>query len=218
MLKRAIAVSLVVILSSVVIGGCATTRKSQESKSSGVFEEHEGAAVGAGGGAVAGGVVGGVIGAKTGHTTVGIVLGALLGGLAGAAIGHYAYDKRQTEAEAQKKYDDDYNKTQAHLVRVENAGVTPYTVAPGGTVELAATYTVLGPQGASMEVTEIREVRHEGILEGKPEVTIKREGGTCESKIPLGLPKNAHRGEYRVITTVQSGNSSDARESAFIVD
>ena len=214
MLKKSISVTLLAIFLPALMAGCASQTTEQKG---GVLEEHKGATVGAGAGAVAGGVAGGVIGAQSGHTTAGIVIGALLGGLAGAAIGHYAYDKKQTEAEAQKKYDYDYNKTQANLVRVESVSAVPSKVGRGDTVELVAKYTVLGPQGTSMDVTETREVRHEGTLEGKPQITVKREGGTYESKIPLGIPENAQPGQYTVITTVQSGTSSDSRETAFTV-
>jgi len=216
MLKRAISVSLLVVISAILIGGCAS--QTAEQKKGGVLEEHKGAAVGAGAGAVAGGVAGGVIGAQTGHTAAGIVIGALLGGLAGGVIGHYAYDKKQTEAEAQNKYQYDYNESKSHLVRVESVDAVPNEVYPGQTVELVATYTVLGPQGTVMDVTEVREVRHEGTLEGKPQITVQKEGGTYESKIPLVLPSDAQRGTYVVTTTIQSGSSSDSRESTFTVN
>src|SRR4030067_857327 len=57
----------------------------------------------------------------------------------------------------------------------------------GGTIDLSTPYTVLGPQGATMEVTETREIRHKGELTGKPQVTVQRQGGTYTSRGPLTL-------------------------------
>ncbi len=207
MLRRIMALSMTVVFSAMLLGGCASQ----------TTQEHKGAMVGGGAGAVAGGAAGGAIGAQSGHTAAGIVIGALVGGLAGAAVGHYFYDKRQNEEEAQKKYAYDHSQAQANLVRVESARATPSEVYPGGTVELVASYTVLGEHNATMDVTEIREVRRGGALEGRPQVTVKREGGTYESRIPLVLSSTAAKGAYVVITTVQAGSSSDSRESYFSV-
>jgi len=208
MVKRAIAVLALVLYSAAFISGCAT----------GQAEENKGALIGGGTGAVAGGIVGGVIGSQSGHTGTGVLVGALLGGLAGAAIGHYAYDQKRTEAQAQQQYAYNYNQAQANLVRIEAVSVTPRKARPGENVELVANYTVLGPQGATMDVTETREVRLNGELQGKPQITVQRQGGTYESKVPIALPQDALRGIYVVTTTIQSGGSNDTRESRFTVD
>ena len=69
-----------------------------------------------------------------------------------------------------------------------------------------------------MDVTETREVRLDGELEGKPQVTVRRRGGTYDSKVPLVIPQDAPRGKYVVTTTIQSGQSSDTRETSFYVN
>ncbi len=180
-------------------------------------EQNKGAIIGGTTGAVAGGIIGGVIGHQTGNTGAGVVIGALLGGLTGAAVGHYGYDQKRTEEQAQAQYNYDYNQSQSNLVRIESSSATPDRVYPGDTVNLNATYTVLGPQGTEMDVTETREVRLNGELQGKPQVTVRRRGGTYESKVPLILPQDAPRGTYIVTTTIQSGQSSDTRETRFSV-
>lgn len=187
--------------------GCATDQ----------YEQHKGAAVGGATGAVVGGVIGGVIGEKSGNTMTGVVIGGLLGGLAGAAIGHYAYDQVRTEEAAQKQYDYNYEQTQTVLVRVENASVTPNIVKAGGTINLMATYTVLAQQGATMNVVETREIRYNGDLIGRPQVTVQKQGGTYTSQVPVTLAADAKAGKYTVLTTIQVGPNSDARETSFTI-
>ncbi len=61
-------------------------------------------------------------------------------------------------------------------------------------MELGATYALLSPSPDSdIPTTEIREIRHEGELVGKPEVTVTRKGGTYVTKVPLLLPSNAKK-------------------------
>ena len=207
-LKKSVAMVVLIGFSTVILVGCASDR----------YEEHKGAAIGGGGGAVAGGVLGGVIGSQSGSTGTGVVIGSLLGALAGAAIGHYAYDENRTEEEAKQQYDYNYNQSEATLVRIEGAFASPSSVRRGGTIDLSTTYTVLGPQGATMDVTETREIRKEGgELTGKPQVTVQRQGGTYTSRVPLTLPSDAQKGTYTGYASIQSGNSSDTREFTFTV-
>jgi uncharacterized protein YcfJ len=207
MWKKCVSLLLVTGL-TVSIAGCANQS---------TMEENKGAMIGGGAGAAAGGIIGGIIGSQSGHTGTGVVIGGLLGGLAGAAVGHYAYDQKRTETQAQQVYKYDPATAKATLVRVESTKTSPATVAPGGTVDLQATYTVLGPQNSTMDVTETREVRLDGELQGKPQITVQRQGGTFESKVPLVLPADAKKGKYIVATTVQSGTSSDTKETSFTV-
>jgi len=187
--------------------GCATDQ----------YEQHKGAVIGGASGAAIGGVIGGVVGDKTGDKTTGVVIGGLLGGLAGAAIGHYAYDRVRTEEAAQEQYGYNYDQAQTTLVRIESAAVSPSIVKAGDTVNLTATYTVLAQQGATMNVVETREIRYNGELTGRPQVTVQRQGGTYTSKIPLTLAANAKAGKYAVLTIIQVGSNSDARETSFAI-
>lgn len=193
-------VSVTVVFLLAVFAGCSTV------------SEHRGAAVGVGAGAAAGAIAGGL----TGHGTTGVIIGGLIGGLVGGAIGHYAYDKpREREATA-KAYN--YKPSQGIVLRIEDAAAAPQKVRPGDTVELKLTYAVLNPSAnAETKITEIREITRGGEVVGKPEVTVSRTDGTYNSTIPLRLPTNAARGEYRVRTTVQSANAKDTREFRFNV-
>ncbi len=187
--------------------GCATDQ----------YEQNTGAAVGGATGAAVGGVIGGIVGEKHGDATTGAVIGGLLGALAGAAIGHYTYDRVRNEEAAQKQYGYNYDQSQTALVRIENASVTPNIVKPGGTINLMATYTVLTEQGAMINVMETREIRYNGDLTGRPQVTLQKQGGTYTSQIPVTLPTNANPGKYTVLTIIQVGQNSDARETSFTV-
>lgn len=187
--------------------GCATYQ----------YEQNKGAVIGGASGAAVGGVIGGVIGEKSGNTMTGVVIGGLLGGLAGAAIGHYAYDRVRTEEAAQKQYEYNYDQAQTALVRVENASVTPNIVKAGGTINLMATYTVLAQQGETMNVVETREIRYNGELIGRPQVSVQKQGGTYASQIPVTLAADAKAGKYTVLTTIQVGPNSDAREAFFTI-
>jgi len=207
MIRKSVAMVMLIGFATFTLVSCASNR----------YQENKGAVIGGSSGAVAGGAVGGVIGAQSGHTGTGIVIGSILGALTGTAIGHYAYDQKRTEAEAQQQYAYDHNQSKTTLVRIEDAFASSSTVMRGGTIDLSTTYTVLGPQGATMEVTETMEIRYKGELTGKPQVTVQRRGGTYTSRVPLTLATEAQKGTYTVYASIQSGSSSDSKEFTFTV-
>ena len=196
-------VSVTVILTFLTgVFGCAS-----------VPEEHKGAATGAGIGAATGAVAGALLGSKGSKTEMAI-LGGLVGALAGGAIGHYAYDQKRTKEETAKKYN--YNSSQGNMIRIENLSVVPATAKPGDTVELKMTYALLGVgAGKEVNISEIREIRYEGEIFGKPQVNVSRADGTYVSSIPVTLPNDAKKGKYNVIATVQSPYASDSKEASF---
>ncbi len=176
-------------------------------------EENKGAATGAGIGAVTGAVAGTLLGAKGAKTEMAI-LGGLAGALAGGAIGHYAYDQKRTKDETARKYN--YSSSQGNLIRIEDFSVVPATAMPGDTIELKMTYALLGVgAGKEVNISEIREIRYEGEIFGKPQVNVSRADGTYVSTIPVTLPNDAKKGKYNVITTVQSPYASDSKEASF---
>jgi hypothetical protein len=178
-----------------------------------VMQEHPGAAVGAGAGAATGAVAGALIGKGAGA----VILGGVLGGLAGGLIGHYAYDVPRSREETARVYG--YQPSQGTILTIENATVYPQVVYPGSIVDLKVTYAVLTPSpDMEIDLTEIRQITHDGELVGNPEVRVIRAGGTYSSTVPLHLPPNARRGEYRVRTTVESSYAKDTRETFFTVE
>ncbi len=201
MYRRIIAV--VVILTFLVgMSGCAS-----------IPEEHKGAATGAGVGAATGALAGALLGSRGAKTEMAVV-GGLLGALAGGAIGHYAYDQKRTKEETAKRYD--YKPSEGTLIRIENVSVSPSVAKPGDKVEMKMTYAVLGvPAGQELGITEIREIKYQGEIYGKPQVSVSRVDGTYSSSIPLTLPSDAKKGKYSVVMTVQGPTVSDSRETSF---
>jgi hypothetical protein len=202
-MKKKIISLVTIVMFAFLIMGCETT------------QEHKGAATGAAVGAATGAAAGAALG-KKGSRVETAIIGGLVGALVGGAVGHYAYDKKKTQQETAQKYD--YQTSEGTIVRIEDLSAVPAIVKPGDKVELGATYALLGPSAdADIKITEIREIRHEGDLVGRPEVTVTHKGGTYSTTVPLFLPQNAKTGTYRVLTTIQAPNAQDSRETTFVV-
>jgi YMGG-like Gly-zipper len=199
-------ISLIIILTFLVGSfGCAS-----------IPEEHKGAATGAGVGAATGALAGALLGSKGSKTEM-AVIGGLLGALAGGAIGHYAYDQKRTKEETAQKYD--YKSSEGTLLRIEDVSVAPAVAKPGDKVEMKMTYAVLGAgSGKTIEISESREIRYQGELYGKPEVSVSRNDGTYTSSIPLILPSDAKKGKYVVTMTVKGASVSDSKEASFQIN
>ncbi len=201
MKAKIISVGLIFTL-MVFLAGCQT-----------VMEEHRGAAVGTGAGAATGAVAGALIGKGAGA----VILGGLIGALVGGAVGTYAYDMPRTRVQTADTYR--YKPSQGTVLTIESASVSPRVAYPGDVVDLNMTYAVLNPSpNAETDITEIREITHYNSLVGNPEVHVLRPDGTFTSSIPLRLPPNAARGDYRVRTIVQSRNAKDTKEVHFTVN
>jgi hypothetical protein len=178
-----------------------------------IMTEHPGAAVGAGAGATTGAVAGDLIGKGVGA----VILGGLLGGLGGGLIGNYAYDVPRNREQTVSEYN--YNSSQGTILRIENASALPHIVRPGEVVDLRMTYAVLTPVSyEEINLTEIREIEHNGQLVGNPEIREERTGGTYSTTVPLRLPPDARRGEYKVRYIVESRNASDTMVAYFRVE
>jgi surface antigen len=199
-MRSTAAVLIIVLMATLGFGGCAT------------IQENPKTAVGTGVGAAGGALLGGLIG----RSTTGVVVGGLLGALAGGAIGQYM--DRQDRTAAQAAADTGYQPTQGTVVRVDRVQADPASVPPGGTVNLAATYTVL-TSNANQQVTvnETREVRHNGALVANPTTAFTRPNGTFTSALPIALPAGAGRGTYEVTTTVAVGDRSSRGLTTFVV-
>lgn len=177
--------------------------------------EHKGAATGAGIGAATGAVAGAVL-AGEGSRTQGAIIGGLAGALVGGVIGNYTVDKKKDAEETANQYG--YQSSAGVQVRVESTSISPDNIYPGDRVDLKATYAVMAPRNDTrVAVTEIREIRFNGSLVGKPEVNATHIPGTYDSNVPLFLAKDARRGTYQVITTIRTQESSDSRETSFTV-
>jgi len=185
-------------------GGCAT-----------VPEEHKGAATGAGIGAATGALAGAVL-AGEGSRTQGALIGGLAGALVGGVIGNYTVDQKKNAEDTTHQYG--YDASAGVVIRIESTSISPASIYRGDRVDLKATYALMAPQSDTrIAVTETREIRFNGALVGKPEVNTTHVAGTYESNVPLFLASDAQRGTYQVLTTIKTQDSSDSRETSFIV-
>ncbi len=199
----------VVAASAILLGGitgCASQRHARYT------------ATGAGIGAITGGILGGVIGSMSGRSAEGVVIGSILGGLMGASVGDARYQQDRSYEAAAEHYSYDREKARRDLVRIEDADVEPKVVRPGEEVGISITYTMLTRWKSGAEVHEVREIRKEGELIGRPEITVNRQGGTWTSTIPVRLPEGAESGTYVVTNIVETEDAGDVRESTFRVE
>ncbi len=180
------------------------------------MKEHKGAATGAAVGAVVGGTAGALLG-KEGAKTETAILGGLVGALIGGAVGHYTYDTKRSGKETDEKYG--YQTSMGRMVRVESVSAMPSKVKTGDKVDLTLTYAVMLPDNEQQaSVTEVREIRFNNELVGKPEVKVTRSKGTFVSTVPIFLPTDAKKGTYYFTASVAVEGSKDAREGTFIVE
>jgi len=198
----AFAAAMIIIVGA---AGCASEREAQYTTT------------GAGIGAITGALLGAALGSLSGNAGEGAVVGSVFGGLAGASIGNNEYHMQRSEEAAEQYYA--YNRQQAvrDLLRIEDASVNPAQANPGDEITMSATFTILTPSRSSQMVHEVREVRYNGKLIGRPQFTTRREGGTWVSSMPIRLPMDAEPGTYTVTTIVETDNAGDARETDFKV-
>jgi len=206
MKNSVLALIVVAALAAGGASGCASQRHAQYTTT------------GAGIGAVTGGILGGVIGSMSHRAGEGVVIGSILGGLMGASVGDAQYQQQRSQEEAARVYAYNDEKETRDLVRIEEASAEPKVARPGDEVKLSVTYTMLTRWRSGALVHEVREVRKEGELIGRPEVTISRQGGTWTSTIPIRLQSDAAPGTYVVTTVVETDDAGDVRESTFRVE
>ena len=197
---------MVVALVGLLATGCATERQSQYTTT------------GAGIGAITGGILGGVLGSMSGKAGEGVVIGSILGGLAGASVGNEEYHRDRSEEVAAQQYAYNRERASRDLVRIEGSKVEPKVAHPGEELRLATTYTMLNRWGGEANVHEVREIRHEGRLIGRPEINSTRDAGTWTTSVPLMLPADAEYGTYVVTTIIETDSAGDSRETTFRVE
>jgi hypothetical protein len=167
------------VMSLIVTAGCSSVTEQ--------VRENPETTIGAGAGAVGGALIGGLVT----DSPAGPVVGGLLGGLAGGAAGHYLGRRDRTRRQAADALG--YAPEQGKVVDLERVDSVPDVVNPGDRVNLAATYTVLTPDGGTVPVRELRFVRHDGELVADPSAEFRRANGTYTSALPITLPADARR-------------------------
>jgi len=141
-------------------------------------------------------------------------VGGYLGSFAADSFGDYTFEKKKTKEETTKKY----KQFRGSLIRIENASVVPSRLKAGEKAEIRMTYAVLGAAPRKdFTITETRDIRYKGKPFGKPIVYVSRGDGTYSSSIPITLPPDAKKGDYKVVLTVQSHKIKSSMETAFQV-
>jgi hypothetical protein len=203
---RLLALSLVAVLISGALIGCAGPRHAQYTST------------GAGIGAITGGILGGVMGSLSGREAEGVIIGSLLGGLYGAAIGDAEYHQQRSEEAASERYGYEQERARRDLLRIENVYAEPRVVTPGEKLEMTVEYTLLTRWSTGTVVHEVREIRMDGEMIGRPETTVQRTGGTWVSTVPITVPENAESGTYTLTCIVETDEAGDVRETTFEVE
>lgn len=203
-MRKFLCAASAVVFFATILHGCANTGQT--------VRENPKTAIGTGAGVVGGAVVGGLIGGKRGA-----VVGGLLGGLAGGAVGHHLDRQEKTLAQTSREYG--YAPSQGTRLKIESVRSNPAVLAPGETVNINLTYAVLTPSAEQQVlVKETRAILIEGSSVGITSIEIGREGGTWSSSVPVTLPANAPKGNYRVIASIESmGGGKDIGETFFRV-
>ena len=60
-----------------------------------------------------------------------------------------------------------------------------------------------------MSLFEKNNLSKDGEIVGNPVHTVRRQGGTWASTLPLQLPPTAQRGEYHVVLAVEAAGQQD---------
>jgi hypothetical protein len=210
MTRKWYAIALMVLL-SVSLVGCVGE--------GGYYAPGQSAGAGALGGAATGAAIGSIIGAATGSAATGAWVGAAAGGILGGVGGYLYAEHRNSEIRsAQAAAMANNYQGQGNVVSVDSVSASPSTVAPGGTVNLGMTYTILTPANAPMSVNLVREVRLNGQMVGTPyQTTVSNANGTFSDYINYVLPNNATRGSYTVTSRVVTSAGTSQRDAGFTV-
>ena len=210
MTRKWLAIAIVVLF-TVSLVGCATD--------SGYYSPGQSAGAGALGGAATGAAIGAIIGAATGAPATGAWVGAAAGGLLGGVGGYLYAEHRNSEIRsAQSAAMANNYQGQGNVVSVDSVSASPGTAAPGGTISLGMTYTILTPANAPISVNLVREVRVNGQMVGTPyQTTVSNANGTYSDNINYVLPNNATRGSYTVTSRVVSSAGTSQRDAYFTV-
>ncbi|MFH0809197.1 MAG: glycine zipper domain-containing protein [Pseudomonadota bacterium] len=165
-----------------------------------------GAVLGGAGGATVGGLIGG---------TQGAVIGGLLGALGGGVIGNY--QEKQQAPRGQALADTGVQPGQQAL-SLQKVTARPQTVAPGGQVDIAMTYSLVTPQpNETATVREVRDLTYNGQTVGRMAVDRQRASGTWSTEVPVTLPETAAPGTYTVVASVNAEGMTDSQTSTFVV-
>ncbi|BBL72681.1 hypothetical protein [Methylogaea oryzae] len=194
-----------VLCTSLVATGCATTQEGQQM---------QGAALGA----LAGGLTTGLLTGNVGYGIAAAVGGAALGWGAVKLVQAATTQQVRTAEQDQQLYGFTPS-ANAVLVKMNKATATPEKLAAGQSVVISSDYSLSLPQGtANSDVVESYSLKKDGqvLTSSEPTHSQKAAGGYAVNAT-IAIPKSAKPGTYVVETKVQSGTSYDVSQAVFVV-
>lgn len=172
----------------------------------------EAAGLGAGVGALAGGI----IGHQSGHAVEGALIGAALGGATGLIAHDIKARRERDRAETIVAYPS-YTPAQGEMLQMERSEILPATVRPGENAEASVQYALLGT-GPGVQVSEQRSLmRGDRLIAEVSTHSFTRDDGTWVSTQPFRVPTNLQPGQYAIVTSVRTAQSSISSQAAFNV-
>lgn len=132
-------------------------------------------------------------------------------------LGNYADEQKKSRQESLREID--YRSSQGNLVRIEETTNEPLRITPGEMVKLRTSYYVMSPAPeAEIKIVETRIIQYNAQNVVDPLVReVRKRQGLAISTAKLSIPKDAIKGEYIVITTIDNGTMQDKRVSTFYI-
>lgn len=167
------------------------------------------------GGAALGAGIGAIIGNQSGNQGEGALIGAVIGAAGSLAI-HDAKARRSKDGETTAR-EYGHKPQQGEMLTFEEAHIDPEAVRRGDMVEAFIQYALLGAEDG-VQVTETRELRHEGNLIAQiSSKTYSRYNGTWESSQQVRISRHLERGRYTIVQTVATARSTISGVSSFTI-
>jgi hypothetical protein len=166
-------------------------------------------------GGLLGSALGAIIGHQSGHQGEGAIIGAVLGGMTGLVVHDVQAQQTRGGAETAEEYG--YEARQGEVLELEYARVLPSVVARGNMVEATVQYALVTHEHAA-DVKETRVLRRDGKVVA--ELSTKhftRASGSWVTTLPFRVPRDLAPGEYELVQTVRTAESSISSVNTFHV-
>lgn len=166
-------------------------------------------------GGILGSALGAIIGHQSGHQGEGAIIGAVLGGMTGLVVHDVQTQQARGGAETAEEYG--YEARQGEMLELEYARVLPSVVVRGNMVEATVQYALLTDERAT-DVKETRVLRRDGKVVA--ELSTKhftRASGSWVSTLPFRVPRDLAPGEYELVQTVRTAESTVSSVNTFNV-
>lgn len=105
------------------------------------------------------------------------------------------------------------------VLRLDGVAIKPARAHKGSTLTLAASYTILTPEGVAIPVAVSREILFQGKSLGRTKnIDSRQVNGSWTQEVDFTLPADAVPGDYTLKTRVSTGYGLQEKEVQFRVD